>query len=92
MPPDGITEQDQNIAGIVERYAKGAIFLLNKWDIVHEPEAAYKKLFRNYRGKWFLNHAPIISVSGMEKKRITKIFPVIDEIIAERKRGYQRRR
>ena len=35
---------------------------------------------------WFLNHAPIISVSGMEKKRITKIFPVIDEIIAERKK------
>ncbi|MBU4320949.1 MAG: ribosome biogenesis GTPase Der [Thermodesulfovibrionales bacterium] len=84
---DGITEQDQKIAGIVESCAKGAIFLLNKWDIVREPETAYKKIIAELQRKmWFLNHAPAISVSGMEKKRITKIFPVIDEIIAERKK------
>ncbi len=35
---------------------------------------------------WFLTYAPVITVSGMEKKRITKIFPLIDEIIDERKK------
>lgn len=83
----GITEQDQKIAGIVVRYAKGAIFLLNKWDIVPEPETAYKKLISDIERKmWFLNYAPVITTSGIEKKRITKIFPVIDEIIDERKK------
>lgn len=83
----GITEQDQKIAGIVVRYAKGAIFLLNKWDIVPEPEIAYKKLISDIERKmWFLNYAPVITTSGIEKKRITKIFPVIDEIIDERKK------
>ncbi|MBI4689437.1 MAG: ribosome biogenesis GTPase Der [Nitrospirae bacterium] len=83
----GITEQDQKIAGIVKRHAKGAIFLLNKWDMVTEPEAAYKSLLPDIERKmWFLDYAPIITISGMEKKRITKIFPVIDEIINERKK------
>jgi len=83
----GITEQDQNIAGIVEGYAKGAIFLLNKWDIVIEPDILYKKILSElYRKMWFLKYAPAITISGVEKKRITKVFPLIDEIIAERKK------
>lgn len=82
---DGITEQDQKVAGIVEKYAKGAIFLLNKWDVVPEPELAYKKLVPELKRKmWFLAHAPVITTSGIEKKRVTNIFPVIDEIIKER--------
>lgn len=82
---DGITEQDQKVAGIVEKYAKGAIFLLNKWDIVPEPEIAYKKLVPELKRKmWFLAHAPVITTSGIEKKRVTNIFPVIDAIIKER--------
>ena len=82
---DGITEQDQKVAGIVEKYAKGAIFLLNKWDVVSEPELAYKKLVTELKRKmWFLAHAPVITTSGIEKKRVTNIFPVIDEIIKER--------
>ncbi len=84
---EGLTEQDQKVAGIVERYAKGAIFLLNKWDIVQEPEITYKRLISDLERKmWFLNYAPVITTSGIEKKRITKIFPVIDEIISERKK------
>lgn len=84
---EGITEQDQKIAGIVERYGKGAVFLLNKWDLVSEPEIAYKKIISELERKmWFLNYAPAITISGLEKKRITKIFPLIDEIISERKK------
>ena len=66
---DGITEQDQKVAGIVEKYAKGAIFLLNKWDVVSEPELAYKKLVPELKRKmWFLAHAPVITTSGIEKR------------------------
>lgn len=84
---EGITEHDQRIAGIVQRYAKGAIFLLNKWDIVAEPESAYKRLISDLERKmWFLNYAPVITTSGIEKTRITRIFPIIDEIINERRK------
>lgn len=84
---DGIVEQDQTIAGIVKEYGKGIIFLLNKWDIIKEPDIEYKKIMQELKSKlWFMDYAPTIAVSGLEKKRITKIFPMIDEIIAERKK------
>ncbi|MBF0506873.1 MAG: ribosome biogenesis GTPase Der [Nitrospirae bacterium] len=84
---EGITDQDQVIAGIVEEYGKGALFLLNKWDIVKDPETAFKKITAQLDTMmWFMKYSPAITVSGLEKKRITKIFPIINEIITERRK------
>ena len=84
---EGIVDQDKKIAGIVQEYGKGAIFLLNKWDLVADPEDAYKRVGSELNRKiWFMQHAPLITVSALEKKRVTNIFPVVDEIIAERKK------
>jgi GTP-binding protein len=84
---EGIVEQDQKIAGMAEEYGKGALFLFNKWDLVKEPEAEYKKISKEIKSRlWFMPYAPFLTTSGVEKTRITKIFPAIDEIIAERKK------
>lgn len=84
---EGIIEQDQKIAGIVEGYGKGAIFLINKWDLIKEPEKTYERLGNELsRRMWFMQYIPVLTVSALEKKRITKIFPIIDEIIKERKK------
>lgn len=84
---EGIVEQDKKIAGLVEEYGKGALFLLNKWDVIKEPEAEHKRITQELKNKmWFMDYAPCITTSGLEKKRITKIFPLIDEIIAEREK------
>ena len=84
---DGIVEQDQKIAGIVNECGKGAIFLINKWDLVEEPDLKYKKITQELKDKmWFMNYVPYATTSGLEKKRITKIFPMIDEIITERRK------
>ncbi|MFA6055338.1 MAG: ribosome biogenesis GTPase Der [Thermodesulfovibrionales bacterium] len=83
----GIVEQDQRIAGIVEEYGKGAIFLFNKWDLVEDPENAVRQYGKELiRKMFFMQYAPVITVSALEKKRITKLFPVVDEIIAERQK------
>jgi GTP-binding protein len=87
---DGITEQDQKIAGIVKDYSKGAIFLLNKWDMVKEPDVFLKALMEEMvRKMWFSQYVPVITTSGLAKKRITKVFPVIDSIIDERHKRVQ---
>jgi GTPase len=86
----GIVEQDQKIAGIVEEYGKGAVFILNKWDLIESPETAYEKLGRELSGKmWFMQYAQILTVSALEKKRVTKVFPIVDEIVKERNRRIQ---
>ncbi len=83
----GIVEQDQRIAGIVMESGKGAVFLLNKWDIVEKPDIAYKNILKLLKRKmWFINYAPVLTISGLDRKRITKIFPLINEISLERKK------
>lgn len=84
---EGIVEQDQRIAGMVMESGKGAIFLLNKWDLVQKPENAYKNILKTLKRKmWFINYAPVLTISSVEKTRISKIFPLIDEIYNERKK------
>jgi len=83
----GIVEQDKKIAGIVESQGKGALFLLNKWDLVERPEEAYKTMGRELnREMWFMTYAPFLTVSAMEKKRVTNVFSMIDEVLVERKK------
>jgi GTP-binding protein len=84
---EGITADDQKIAGIVHKYGKGAILLLNKWDLVLEPEAARERLLSDIEKKlWFFGHAPALTISGLERKRVTKVFPLIDNVMAERQK------
>lgn len=83
----GIVEQDQKIAGIVKDYGKGAIFLFNKWDLIDNPEETYKTLGSMLTERmWFMQYAPVLTVSALEKKRVTKIFQIIDTIMKERKK------
>ncbi len=82
---EGITEQDQKIASLIDRYGKGIIVAFNKWDLVEEPEGRLEELKREFQWKLnFINYAPILSISGLNRKRTTKIFPLVDEIISER--------
>jgi len=84
---EGITEQDQKIASLIQKYKKGIIVLFSKWDLVKEPENKYNFLKEEFQRKlYFINYAPILTVSGITRKRITKVFPLIDEIIKERKK------
>lgn len=83
----GLVEQDKKVAGIVESYGKGGVFLLNKWDLVKEPEAAFKAYTNEFNYKfWFFNHAPLLTISGLERKRVTKVFPLIDKVFSERRK------
>ncbi|MDA8326994.1 MAG: ribosome biogenesis GTPase Der [Nitrospiraceae bacterium] len=80
----GIVSDDQKVAGLVHASGKGAVFVLNKWDLVSNPEEAYKDFMAEFARKiWFFNHAPLLTASGLELKRITKIFPLIDGVLAE---------
>ena len=81
---EGIVELDQKIAGVVTSAKKGAIIILNKWDLVTKETATadeVKKLV--YNKLWFMKHVPVLTISALSKKRTTKIFPIIDNVIEE---------
>ncbi len=84
---EGISEQDQKIAALVDRYGKGLVILFNKWDLVEEPEKRYRELLNEVHWRLrFVEYAPVLTVSGLSRKRITKVFSLVDEIISERRK------
>ncbi|MEC4684557.1 MAG: ribosome biogenesis GTPase Der [Nitrospirota bacterium] len=84
---EGISEQDQKIAALISRYGKGLVLLFNKWDLIEDPDKRYKELLREVHWKLrFVEYAPVLTISGLSHKRITKVFSMVDEIISERKK------
>ncbi|HSW65122.1 MAG TPA: ribosome biogenesis GTPase Der [Dissulfurispiraceae bacterium] len=83
----GVVEQDQRIAGMAEEFGKSMIVLFNKWDLVENPEKRFKELRSEIEHRlWFATAAPFVTTSGLERKRITNIFPLINDLMAERKK------
>lgn len=79
-----ISEQDQSIAGIAVEKGKGVIFIFNKWDLLADPETAFElKRKALEKNMWFARYAPMLTISALSRKRVTKIFPAVDEVMKE---------
>ena len=78
---EGVTEQDEKIAGIAHEAGKGIIIIVNKWDLVEKTTntmSVYKK--RVYEKLAYLSYAPIIFISAITGKRVDNIFEKINEV------------
>ncbi|MBI4844022.1 MAG: ribosome biogenesis GTPase Der [Nitrospirae bacterium] len=81
---EGVVELDLKIAGLVHGSGRGAIIIMNKWDRVEKDELSMKKTENEiYRSLWFMKHVPILTVSALSRQRVTKIFSLVDEVMAE---------
>jgi len=81
---EGITDQDITIAGYAEKRGCGAVFILNKWDLVDKAEKGQQAFLKELRmmGK-FLSFAPAITVSAKTGQRCHKIFDQVVKIYEE---------
>jgi GTP-binding protein len=76
---EGVTELDERIAGLIDKYKLGALIVVNKWDIRGEKE--YKEAIEEIRDELkFLHYAPILTVSAKTKQRVSKILAQITAI------------
>ncbi|BBO72114.1 GTPase Der [Desulfosarcina alkanivorans] len=81
----GISDQDVRVAGYAYDRGCGAIFLLNKWDLVDNRDGkALKRLTEKLRmDAKFLSFAPVTTVSAKTGQRIQRIFPLVDQVYAQ---------
>jgi GTP-binding protein len=81
---EGITDQDVTIAGYAEKRGCGAIFLLNKWDLVDKSEKGQQAFFKELRQQAkFLSYAPVITISAKTGQRCHKIFNEVEQVYKE---------
>jgi GTPase len=85
---DGVTGQDATVAGYADEAGKAALLLVNKWDAGEHSQDDAKKFDEQIRFMLkFLSYAPVEFISAKTGRRVEKIFPKIDEIVA----GYRKR-
>ncbi len=75
---DGITEQDQRLAGYVHEAGRGLIIVVNKWDLVKGRDNAREEYLNNLRRLFsFVPYTHVIFVSALTGRRLEKLFPLV---------------
>lgn len=83
---EGVTEQDEKIAGIAHEAGKAVIIVVNKWDLPDADEkntVEYSK--KVYTALSYLTYAPIIYVSALTGQRVVKLFEQINYVFNQSK-------
>ncbi|MEG0873303.1 MAG: ribosome biogenesis GTPase Der [Clostridia bacterium] len=78
---EGVTEQDEKIAGLAHEGGKGIIIVINKWDLLEKENhtlEAYKK--QVYEKLAYLKYAPILFISAVTGQRVNKLFELVNEV------------
>jgi len=75
---NGITEQDQRLAGYVDEAGRGLILVVNKWDLIKDREKSRELYLNNLRRLFsFVPYAHVAFVSALTGWRLEKLFPLI---------------
>ncbi len=84
---DGITEQDEKIAGIAHEAGKACIIAVNKWDAIEKDNSTtshYKNEIRTALA--YMPYAPIVYLSAKTGQRVKNLYPLIKSVYAEASR------
>jgi GTP-binding protein len=90
---EGVNALDANIGGYAHESGRSVIIVVNKWDLVGagrkdgRPPAdrdVYEKQIRNTLK--FLDYAPVVFVSAGVGKNIDRLFTVLEQVAAERRK------
>ncbi|MBR2464071.1 MAG: ribosome biogenesis GTPase Der [Clostridia bacterium] len=72
---EGVTEQDERIAGIAHEAGKACIILVNKWDTIEKDNSTVSNFTKQvYEALGYMQYAPLLFVSAKTGQRISNIF------------------
>ncbi len=83
----GVTQQDRQIAGLIQRANKPCIVAVNKWDLLTPPGDSRESV-RAYRETWldnaraelfFMAFAPLVALSALKGEQVSRLFTAIEK-------------
>ena len=80
----GVTAQDKRIGGLIQEARKGALVVLNKWDLVRpkrRERETIRALVEEARERiFFLDYAPVLIASARTGENVERLFKIIEKI------------
>ena len=81
---DGVTEQDEKIAGIAHEAGKACIIVINKWDSIEKDNSTVNTYNNEVRTALaYMPYAPIVYVSALTGQRVANIYEMIVDVYNE---------
>ncbi|MBQ7309792.1 MAG: ribosome biogenesis GTPase Der [Clostridia bacterium] len=78
---EGITDQDEKIAGIAHEAGKATIIVVNKWDLVEKDNNTVKEFTDKIRTSLaYMPYAPILFISAKTGQRLPKLYEFINYV------------
>lgn len=76
---EGITEQDEKIAGIAHETGKPCIIAVNKWDAIEKDGGTYEEYRKDiYNSLSYMTYAPMITLSAKTGQRVDSLFELVN--------------
>jgi len=76
---EGVTAQDEHIAGLAHNNGKASVIVVNKWDLVEKDNDTFNKYRKDvYNALAYMNYAPTVFISAKTGQRVDKIFELIN--------------
>lgn len=83
---DGVTDQDQKLAGRIAEEGRACVVVVNKWDAVEKDSYTIYDYTRDVQSRlMFVEFAPLIFVSALTGQRVPQILDQVD-IVSEQHR------
>ncbi len=80
---EGVTAQDERIAGIAHEAGKPTVIVMNKWDLVEKDNSTVNKVTKNvYTALAYMTYAPLLFVSAKTGQRVDRLFEMINGVYA----------
>ena len=78
---EGITEQDEKIAGLAHEAGKASIICVNKWDLIDKDNSTTAEFTKKiYDALSYMTYAPLIFLSAKTGQRVDKLFAQINYV------------
>jgi len=78
---EGITEQDEKIAGLAHEAGKASIICVNKWDDIDKDNDTTNKFTKDITNALsYMTYAPIMFISAKTGQRVDKLFEQINYV------------
>ncbi len=84
---DGVTEQDQKLAGRIDEEGRGCVIVVNKWDAVEKDSYTIYDYTQDARSRLMhISYAPMVFVSALSGQRVPKILEYVDTVAEQHRR------
>jgi GTP-binding protein len=82
---DGVTDQDKKIAGLAHESGKGAVIVINKWDLIEKETGTLEKYREKMRAELpFLGYAPDVFISVATGQRLRHVIDMAEAVAENR--------